>query len=71
MSDGKAPSLEFGDMVYSFITITLSSTLFQSGSTYKGPIYGSSRTVESFTKDYFIIIGYLEPYNCVQIVCIR
>ena len=39
-SDGNLRTVE-----YPFIAIALRSTLTQSGGTWKGPIYGSTRTV--------------------------
>ena len=44
-SDGERPVLECWNVEYSFIAITPNSTLTQSVSTCKGPIYGLNRTV--------------------------
>ena len=49
---------------YSFITIILSSTLTRSGSNCKGSIYGSDRTVQSFTSDYHNWVLVLCGCNC-------
>ena len=47
---------------YTFIAITLRSTLTQNVCTYQGPISESKRTI--------IIISYLKPYSFVKVICI-
>ena len=41
-----------GNVEYIFITFTPRSTLTRISSTGLGPVYGGSRTVQSFTGDY-------------------
>ena len=48
---------------YHFITITLWSTLIRICSTCYSPIYGSNKTVQSFTLIIIIIISHLKPYS--------
>ena len=52
-SEDEALILEFGGEEYPYITTTFWFTLTQRVNTYWGPIYGSNRIGESFTRNYY------------------
>ena len=47
-------SLYLGNKEYTFITITPRSTMTRSAKTCLGSIYGSNRTVQSFTREHYL-----------------